>query len=248
MITTMTMLSWVQLCWLPNSVLHLIQLSRWIQLSPKNLSTLGHCTVMWFPSGLRCCCTICFWLKVLVLKGDCSRWLYHPYYCPWEVSLRIWSFSSNALCYSSLWHCCCKHCCCFHKHFSLSPTGSRAVVPVITSSMAVITVEMVITILGTDSHCNFCKRRHYCSSYTAACSLNLKTQKRQFVSTGLYLSTSSSCWWTPAGSAMKSAMLWIFLLNAAHKRLLSAHSELLFSARFTWTQAAAVVSAGTSAL
>jgi hypothetical protein len=61
MITMMTMLSGVQLCWCPNSVLHLSQLSRWGQLSPKNLSTpgstLGHCTAIWFPTGLRCCCT-----------------------------------------------------------------------------------------------------------------------------------------------------------------------------------------------
>jgi len=46
----------------------------------------------------------------------------------------------------------------FHRHSCLSNRLRRAVVPVITSSMAVITVEMVITILGTDFHCRFCKR------------------------------------------------------------------------------------------
>lgn len=129
--------------------------------------------------------TICFWLKLLVLKGDCSWWLYHPYYCPWEVRLSIWSFSSNALCYS-LWRCC-KHCCSFWlSQALLSP--SRAVVPVITSSMAVITVEMVITILGTDSHCNFCKRHPvHPPVREQECILNLDS-KRQFVSTGRVVS------------------------------------------------------------
>merc|ERR1719341_1378643 len=53
---------------------------------------------------------------------------------------------------------------CWLSQALLSPTVCRAVVPVITSSMAVITVEMVITILGTDFHCNFCKRHPPASS------------------------------------------------------------------------------------
>jgi len=60
---------------------------------------------------------------------------------------------------------------CLLSQALLSPTVCRAVVPVITSSMAVITVEMVITILGTDFHCNFCKRRWVCS-YTESLTPN----------------------------------------------------------------------------
>ena len=47
--------------------------------------------------------------------------------------------------------------------------------------------------------------------------LNLKWWWQQFVSTGWVVSISS-CWksWRPGGSAMKSAMLWIFQLYGAH--------------------------------
>lgn len=80
MITTMTMLSWVQLCWLPNSVLHLIQLSRWIQLSPKNLSTPGSLSL---SSGSLHCDVISRWIEMLLhnlfwVKSTCvERWLFY---------------------------------------------------------------------------------------------------------------------------------------------------------------------------
>ena len=56
--------------------------------------------------------------------------------------------------------------------------------------------------------------------------INLKSKwwLRQIVSTGLVVFISS-CWksWRPAGSAMKSALLSIFQLYGAHRRLLTVH-------------------------
>jgi len=137
----MTMMSRVQLCWFLNSVLHLIQ------PCPKNLSpnfSSLHCNVISFPTlhwieMLLHCRLLCTWLcialswaepqkRTMVKSTHVKRWLYHLifFHCfaLQALTLRL----SQALV------------------LSVACSGP----PVITSSMAVITLEMVITILGTD--------------------------------------------------------------------------------------------------
>ena len=60
-----------------------------------SLFCTGLCSPLWAESTLSC---HKFWLKLLMLKGGCSRWLYPPYYCPWQVGLTgVGLFSSNPL-------------------------------------------------------------------------------------------------------------------------------------------------------
>ena len=125
-------------------------------------------------------------------------------------------------------------------------------VPVITSSMAVITVEMVITILGTDFHCNFCKRH----PSTRSNDVSVPTQNhftprtKEHCQSWLKMLGDDNLWALALGCICiqpvetmetswqcndKSAMLWIFLLYGAHKRLLAQckaayWSSLLFTA------------------
>lgn len=100
--------------------------------------------------------------------------------------------------------------------------------PVITSSIAVITVEMVITILATDFYCNFCKTHSATNINVTSFSWFQNRMSGGFYHLQQLGVLSTMVHQLALVGAIKSAMLWIFLLYGAQWAMQRYNSAQLF--------------------
>lgn len=99
--------------------------------------------------------------------------------------------------------------------FAFSSVAVYCAFPVITSSIAVITVEMVITILATDFYCNFCKTHSATNINVTSFSWFQNRMSGGFYHLQQLGVLSTMVHQLALVGAIKSAMLWIFLLYGA---------------------------------